>query len=89
MIVDARAKVITFVVDGVLCDGGSARQYGWGRYEKGLRDVSGCGKLRIAPSLKGKLRSLRVYARYLRTSEAVANYHAGPPPVRSNTTPGQ
>jgi hypothetical protein len=77
-IVDARPRIITFVVDGVLCDGGDARQVGWGRYKTDLGDIRGSGRLRIAPSLKGELRSLRVYGRYLRTSEAVANYHAGP-----------
>ncbi len=76
-IVDAGPKTITFVVDGVLCDGGEARQFGWGRFAKALGDVSGAGKLHVAPSLKGELQSLRVYDRYLRTSEAVANFHAG------------
>jgi hypothetical protein len=77
-ILDAGPKIITFLIDGVLCDGGDGRQYGWGRYQGDLRDVSGSGKLRIAPKLQGKLESLRVYSRYLRTSEAIANYHAGP-----------
>ncbi len=75
--VDDSPKIITFVVDGKLCDGGEHRQYGWGRYAAELGDVSGTGKLRVAPSLDGTLHSLRVYGRYVRTSEAVANYHAG------------
>jgi hypothetical protein len=45
-------------------------------YAEPLGDVSGPGKLRIAPSLKGALKSLRMYGRYLRTSEAIGNYHA-------------
>jgi hypothetical protein len=73
-IVDAGPRVISFVVDGQLCDGGDARQYGWTHYEADLGEVAGLGTLRVGPSVK----SLRVYGRYLRTSEAVANYHAGP-----------
>jgi len=72
-IVDAGPRIIMFVVDGQLCDGGERRQYGWGRYAKPLGDVTGSGTLRISPQIK----HLRVYARYLRVSEAISNYHAG------------
>ncbi|MEA3226995.1 MAG: hypothetical protein U9Q07_13675, partial [Planctomycetota bacterium] len=41
-------------------------------------DLPGNNKLRIAPVLRGKLKSLRVYDRYLRTSEAVGNFRVGP-----------
>jgi len=75
-IVDNGPKIITFVVDGRLCDGGEHRQYGWGRYQGDLGDVTGSSVLRIGPVLHGKLDSVRVYNRYLRTSEAVAHYHA-------------
>jgi len=78
IIVDSGPQIITFVVDGTLCDGGDARQYGWGRYDAPLGVVSHSGKLRIGPGLKGKLKKLRIYNRYLRTSEAVGNYRAGP-----------
>ena len=76
-IVDGGPKIISVVVDGVLCDGGAYRQYGWGRFKKEIGDVNGADKLRIAPSLKGQLKSLRIYNHYLRTSEAVGNFHAG------------
>ena len=46
-------NVISFVVDGVLCDGGAFSTYGWGRFTPELGDVSGSGRLRISPSLKG------------------------------------
>ena len=77
IIVDGGPKVISFVVDGVLCDGGEASTYGWGRFAPQLGDVSGSDDLRIAPKLNGRLHHLRIYDRYLRTSEAVANYQAG------------
>jgi hypothetical protein len=71
-IVDGGPKVISFVVDGVLNDGGTARQFGWGRYSPHLRGVDGDRVLRIVCSVVG----LRVYDRYLRTSEAIGNYRA-------------
>ena len=76
-IVDGGPKVISFVVDGVLCDGGETSIYGWGRFSPELGDVNGSDTLRVAPGLKGRLDRVRVYDRYLRTSEAVGNYHAG------------
>ncbi len=72
-IADAGPRIITFVVDGVLCDGGQHRQYGWGRWTGTLGTVLKAGPLAAGPSLK----SLRVYDRYLRTSEAVGNFQAG------------
>jgi len=75
--VDGGPKIITFLVDGKLCDGGEARQFGWGRFNPNLRDLNGSKMLRIGPSLKGRVLRLRLYNRYLRTSEAVAHYRAG------------
>ncbi|MBN1419466.1 MAG: exo-alpha-sialidase [Planctomycetes bacterium] len=77
-IIDAGPKIITFVVDGILCDGGDARPCGWGRFAEALGDVRGTGTLRIAPSLRGQVRGVRIYDRCLRTSEAVASFRAGP-----------
>jgi hypothetical protein len=78
-IVDGGPKIVTVVADGVLLDGGAGRQYGWGRFDARLGDVTGSGELRIAPSMRGAVRSLRIYDRYLRTSEAVGNFRAGGP----------
>jgi len=69
-------RIISVVVDGVLCDGGAQREFGWGRFGE-MGPLSGSAPLRIAPSLQGRLESLRVYGRYLRTSEAVGNWRAG------------
>ena len=73
VVVDSGPKIITFIVDGVLCDGGEQRQFGWGRFPAALGDVNGAETLEVA----GAVKHLRVYGRHLRTSEAVANYHAG------------
>ncbi len=41
---------LLFVVNGVLCDGGDFRQFGWGRYNPWLRGVAGAETLRIGPT---------------------------------------
>jgi len=64
---------LTFVVNGILCDGGDERQFGWGRFSPTLRTPNSIAKLKIAPAV----RALRVYNRALRTSEAVGNFQAG------------
>lgn len=76
-IVDGGPKLILFVVDGILCDGGDRRQFGWGRYSPHLRTPDGAAKLKIAPAMNGAVRSLRIYDRALRVSEAVGNWSAG------------
>jgi hypothetical protein len=74
-IVDGGPKIITFVVDGVLCDGGDQRQFGWGRFSPNYRGPNGAATLKIGKPT----RSLRLYNRALRTSEAVGNFRAGSP----------
>ncbi len=71
--VDGGPKIISFVVDGTLCDGGDQRQFGWGRFSPLLRTPAGSPTLAISPAVK----SLRLYNRALRTSEAVGNFKAG------------
>ena len=76
-IVDGGPKIITFVVDGTLCDGGDARQFGWGRFSPNLQSVNSSPELRIGGGIDGEVLRLRVYDRYLRVSEAIAAYRAG------------
>jgi hypothetical protein len=98
-IVHGGPKIICFVVDGQLNDGGAHRQSGWGRYSPHLRGANaslehqhergdgqaaagqrpqenGMQTLRIGPDLDGQVLSLRLYNRYLLTSEAIGNYRA-------------
>ena len=76
-IVDGGPRIVSFVIDGVLCDGGGARPFGWGRFGPYLHNVNGTGELRIGPSLDGEIKVLRIYDRYLLTGEAIANFRAG------------
>jgi hypothetical protein len=74
--VDGFAKVIWYVIDGALCDGGTERQFGFGRFNPTFKDVGGGRTLQVAPRLHGELKRLHIYDRALLTSEAVSNFHA-------------
>jgi len=76
IIVDGGPRIIGFVIDGILCDGGTARQYGWGRFPSTCANVSGKGPIRLGPGMARQLKALRIYDRVLRTSEAVGNHKA-------------
>jgi hypothetical protein len=77
IVVDGGPKIISFIVDGQLCDGGTERQFGWGRFSPHLREVNGMPTLQIGPRLAGAVKCLRIYNRSLRISEAIANFRAG------------
>jgi len=79
VIVDAGPRLILFVIDGALDDGGALRQFGWGRIDPALEDPNGSDRVTVAPRLFGELKALRIYNRALRVSKAVGNHRAGPP----------
>jgi len=74
--VDSGPNVITFVVDGVLCDGGTHRHFGWGRFSPNLQSANGEKSLRVAPAFQGTVHSVRLYLRALTTTEAIGNCRA-------------
>ncbi|MBL4575135.1 MAG: exo-alpha-sialidase [Opitutaceae bacterium] len=76
IIVDGGPKLITFIIDGIPCGGSGQRQFGWGRFSPHLRHANGSRNLLIGPSLKGTVFSVRIYDRFLRTAEAIANFQA-------------
>ena len=76
VIVDGGPKIITWVVDGVLNDGGAVRDYGWSRFDPSLAGVNGRTAVTPAPKLSGQIEQLRTYPRPLRTSEVVGNWRA-------------
>jgi len=77
VIVDGGPKLILFVVDGILCDGGEYRQFGWGRYNPNLRTPQGGPRLKVGNMLEGNVSLLRMYGRALRVSEAIGNWRSG------------
>jgi len=78
IIADGGPGIISFVVDGVLCDGGETRTCGWGRIHPDLCDINGAKTAVLAPSLRGDVSCFRLYDRYLRTFEAVGNRGEAP-----------
>lgn len=80
IIVDGGPKMITGLVDGQLCDGEDDpnRYSGQSRFldqsfDRPIEDVTGGPLLQVAPSMDGDIGDLRIYDRYLRTSEAIGN----------------
>jgi hypothetical protein len=73
-VVDGGPKIITAIVDGTLNDGGAIRDYGWGRFNFALEDVNGSNTAKVAGNLFGELKQMRIYNRYLRTSEIIGNW---------------
>jgi len=85
LLVDGGAKVILCVVDGVLCDGGETRDFGYGRFNDMFKDISGGPALRLGAGLKGRLHRVRVYDRCLRVGEAIGNQRADGTGLRLGT----
>lgn len=81
VVVDGGPSIVTWIVDGVLCDGGNQRIRGWQRFRSAAAKRSPLGEAVRAVSGRPlerdeSVRALRVYARSLRTSEAIASYTA-------------
>lgn len=76
VIVDGGPKIISFLVDGVLNDGGEDRPFGWGRFNPQLQNVNGAAHWVIGENLDGKIRQIAIYDRALRVSEAIGNYRS-------------
>jgi hypothetical protein len=77
-VIDGGPKIVTFIGDGRLHDGGTARQFGWGRFSAQLRGLNGAPALSLTTTGAVRVTHARVYGRALRTSEAVGSYRAGP-----------
>ncbi|MGI6280198.1 MAG: sialidase family protein [Acutalibacteraceae bacterium] len=73
VIVDGCSGIISFVVDGLFCDGGEKRDYGFGRIDTKMKDVAGKGFFTLGKAAS-EIKLLRFYDRYILTAEAVGNY---------------
>lgn len=74
VIADFRSKVIMFITDGKLSDGGNYRGFGWGRIDKEMKDVS-TDWLKIDKNRKS-ITGVQFYDRPLMVTEAIGNYRA-------------
>lgn len=70
IIVDGGPRIISFVINGILCDGGETRKFGYGRFNRYFRDASSKTPLSIGTCVK----ELYFMNRALKTYEAVALY---------------
>lgn len=73
VVVDGASRIVTFVVDGRLDDGGSERIIGWGVISRSVTGLKGScqGDLGMTVS------HFRHYDRALATTECIGNYRAG------------
>ena len=74
--VDAKSKILTFVINGELWDGGE-RPFGYARFNPYMYDVNGENNVSFSSDFKGKIETFRIYNRFLFTSEAIDNYLSG------------
>ncbi len=74
LIIDNGPKLIMWVVNGQLCDGGNSRQFGYTRYPKFIGNVitNEHNEMKVMPE---EILGVRVYNRALSVSEAVQNYN--------------
>jgi hypothetical protein len=75
-VVDGQADLLIPVVDGKVCDGAEARQFGWAWFPEELIDV-GHESITVGTTAAADLLSLLVYDRRLRVSEVVGNHASG------------
>ena len=77
IIIDGGPKLILFVINGVLCDGGDERQFGWGRYNPNIRELNGATEA----ALDARVLEVALHDRALRVSEVILN--GGKSPVKT------
>ena len=68
-------NVVTFMVDGGLCDGGGRQPFGWSWFGP-LGSLAGSNTMTVATAYGGELRSGHFYSNALTTSQLVGNYRA-------------
>jgi hypothetical protein len=83
IVVDGGPKIISFCVDGCLCDGGEERQFGWGRFSPLFRGLPGGVPWRFTAAGRQSLREVRIYPRALFFTEARALFLASGPGASS------
>jgi len=78
-IVDGGPKVMSVIVDSILCDGGAYSRLGWTFFPSQMTSVN-ASIYTLAPTFSpNKFLWFRVYNVYLFTSEMIGNWRAGSP----------
>jgi hypothetical protein len=76
--------VLTWSVDGVVCDGGAEAMWGWEWAPEGMGDLNANAKaprFTLGGDYGGRVLGGAWYSRALMHTEAVGNWRAGPPPA--------
>lgn len=73
IVVDGGPNIITYVIDGMVCDGSNYRQFGWGRFKIIPNPNSSC-EVKFNQSNILKITNFRLYNRYLLNSEVFGNW---------------
>jgi hypothetical protein len=68
-IVDGAAKIVRFIVNGVQCDGGPHRHFGWGLIHPDLRQIGGASRAVLAPEFPGRILRFKLWHRALLAAE--------------------
>ena len=82
LMVDYRAKIISYVINGIFNDGGKERIFGWGRLDADMGPVSTrkirIGDISIGGGLRGNnvIKAFRYYNRPLTVTECIGNYRS-------------
>jgi hypothetical protein len=82
LMVDYRAKIISYVINGIFNDGGKERIFGWGRLDADMGPVSTrkirIGDISIGGGLRGNnvVKAFRYYNRPLTVTECIGNYRS-------------
>ena len=82
LIVDYRAKIISYVINGIFNSGGKERIFGWGQLDNTMEAVSSnkirIGDIAIGGGLRANnvIKAFRFYDRPLTVSECVGNYRS-------------
>ncbi len=82
-VADGGPNLITVIADGQLLDGGEERQYGWFWFNPEMGDVTGTDL-----SIDASVDLVRIYDRYLRTSDVVGNWRDAMGPYMITTVAG-
>ena len=81
--VDTSAHIISASVDGALCDGGAALEFGfeWLPLDMAALQPAAAPSFVLAEGYRGRFLGGAWYARALLNSEVVGLWRAGPPPA--------
>ncbi len=76
VVVNGGPKIVSYVIDGIVGDGGEERQKGWQRFSSEFADINGGKDAQVVFSFHGQMNQLYIYNRCLRVSEIISNYNS-------------